>query len=315
MDHKHDQISPISTLLPAITDINSVVDSASSSPPLNSDPNQSNCHGVLYTAALSIPAALFIVYLGFYLKKNVKKLSHRRSHVMIAYYVLLWLSAVLNLVWCSLQAWQCTSGKEVSWNLLSLLTESGSLCLEISLIAFLLQENYATGLETLAHTFMVSGLIVGADMLLKVICLCSVFAIFVFGFGVPLFMDGETTHSVKWGMWTFDEILLTCAYGYILFVHYSKWRDKLPPRPAFYNYAVVMFMIHGTGLFACALGASSVGFGLWLYSFIGICYHTLYLPFLYITFLADFFQEEDLLLDNAYYSEMRDAGFFDSDWE
>ncbi|KAJ0789978.1 putative transmembrane protein TP [Helianthus annuus] len=307
MDHKHDQISPISTLLPAITDINSVVDSASSSPPLNSDPNQSNCHGVLYTAALSIPAALFIVYLGFYLKKNVKKLSHRRSHVMVAYYVLLWLSAVLNLVWCSLQAWQCTSGKEVSWNLLSLLTESGSLCLEISLIAFLLQENYATGLETLAHTFMVSGLIVGADMLLK--------AIFVFGFGVPLFMDGETTHSVKWGMWTFDEILLTCAYGYILFVHYSKWRDKLPPRPAFYNYAVVMFMVHGTGLFACALGASSVGFGLWLYSFIGICYHTLYLPFLYITFLADFFQEEDLLLDNAYYSEMRDAGFFDSDWE
>lgn len=26
------------------------------------------------------------------------------------------------------------------------------------------------------------------------------------------------------------------------------------------------------------------------YSFIGFCYHTLYLPFLYITFLGDFFQ-------------------------
>ncbi|XP_076903106.1 protein CANDIDATE G-PROTEIN COUPLED RECEPTOR 2-like [Bidens hawaiensis] len=271
-----------------------------------SDYNQGNCHGLVYTAALSIPAALFIVYLGFYLNKNVKKLSHRRSHVMIAYYLLLWLSAVLNLAWCSLQAWQCTSGKEVSWNLLSLLTESGSLCLEISLIAFLLQENYATGLETLAHTFMISGLIVGVDILLKAI---------VFGFGVPLFMDGETTHGGKWGMRTFDELLLTCTYGYILFVHYSKWRDKLPPRPAFYNYAVIMFMVHATGLFACALGVSSVGFGIWLYSFIGICYHTLYLPFLYITFLADFFQEEDLLLDNAYYSEMRDAGFFDADWE
>ena len=80
-----------------------------------------------------------------------------------------------------------------------------------------------------------------------------------------------------------------------------------------------------------------------LYSFVVICYHTLYLPFVYVTFLADFFQvnnklllwfitvkdcfffcqwydfnifqEEDLLLDTAYYSEMKDAGFFDSEWE
>lgn len=299
-------LPPIPSVLSDITDIQSHKES-SSSPPSYSHYNQSSCHGVFYTAALSIPAALFILYLGFHLKKNIKKLSHRRSHVMIAYYVLLWFSAILNLAWCSLQAWQCTSGKEISWNLLSLLTESGTLCLEISLVAFLLQENYASGLETLAHTFMISGLIVGADILLK--------GIFVFGFHVPLFMDGETTHSGKWGMWTFDELLLTCTYGYILFVHYSKWRDKLPPRPAFYNYVVIMFMVHGVALFSCALAASGVGFGLWLYSFTGICFHTLYLPFLYITFLADFFQEEDLLLDNAYYSEMRDAGFFDSDWE
>jgi hypothetical protein len=26
-------------------------------------------------------------------------------------------------------------------------------------------------------------------------------------------------------------------------------------------------------------------------------------------------QEEDFLLDNAYYSEMKDAGFFDAEWE
>ncbi|GJZ78396.1 transmembrane protein adipocyte-associated 1 [Tanacetum coccineum] len=372
----------------------------------SSSSSSDDCHGVFYTLVLSIPAALFILYLAFYLNKNVKKLNHRRSFVMLAYYLLLWLSALLNLAWCSLQclfdlnmlglagkyfvscrdvvfdqlqshlslswprriphwfwrggmlcsldnigltmtqrvlglimgrfhdnfavkrrelavhssllhleifmvliqqAWQCTSGKAVSWNLLSLLTESGILCLEISLVAFLLQENYASGLETLAHTFMVSGLIVGVDILLK--------AIFVFGFHVPLFMDGATASGGKWGMWTFDELLLASTYGYILFVHYSKWRDKLPPRPAFYNYVVIMFVVNGVALFACALAASGVSFGLWLYTFIGICYHTLYLPFLYITFLSDFFQEEDLLLDNAYYSEMRDAGFFDSDWE
>lgn len=57
----------------------------------------------------------------------------------------------------------------MAWNLLSLFTTSGMLCLEISLLAFLLQEDYASGLDALAHNFMVSGIIVGVDMLLKVI--------------------------------------------------------------------------------------------------------------------------------------------------
>lgn len=175
--------------VPAITDLH--YHQESSSPSSNSYYNQTNCHGILYTAALSILAALFVLYLGFHLKKNIKKLNHRRSHVMIAYYLLLWFSAILNLTWCCLQAWQCTPEKKISWNLLSLVTESGTLCLEISLVAFLLQENYASGLETLAHTFSISGLIVGADILLK--------AIFVFGFHVPLFMDGETSNGGKWG--------------------------------------------------------------------------------------------------------------------
>lgn len=66
------------------------------------------------------------------------------------------------------QAWQCAPGKEIAWNLLSLFTTAGMMCLEISIVAFLLQENYATGLETLAHTFMVSGIFVGVDIFLKV---------------------------------------------------------------------------------------------------------------------------------------------------
>ncbi|XP_071731554.1 protein CANDIDATE G-PROTEIN COUPLED RECEPTOR 2-like [Rutidosis leptorrhynchoides] len=293
--------------IPSITDIDHDDHHATSASLSSSPLSQTNCHGLWYTIILSIPAVLFVLYLGFHLKKNIKKLRNRRSHVMITYYVLLWFSATLNLAWCSLQVWQCVPGKELSWNLLSLLTSLGTLCLEISLVAFLLQESYASGLETLAHTFIVSGVIVGADILLKAIC--------VFGFHVPLFIDGETTHRGKWGLWALDELLLTCTYGYILFVHYSKWRDKLPPRPSFYNYVVVMFVVTGIALFGCGFASLGVGFGLWLYNFMVICYHTLYLPFVYVTFLADFFQEEDLLLDNAYYSEMKDAGFFDSDLE
>lgn len=52
--------------------------------------------------------------------------------------------------------------------------------------------------------------------------------IFMFGFGVPLFHDVEIAHRGKWGVWFTHKLLLAAAYGYILFVHFSKWRDKLP---------------------------------------------------------------------------------------
>lgn len=76
-----------------------------------------------------------------------------------------------------------------------------------------------------------------------------------------------------------------------------------------------MFIFSAITLFACGLAGIGAGLGNWLYDFTVLCYHSLYLPFLYATFLADFFQEEDFLLDNAYYSEMKDAGFFDAEWE
>ena len=71
-----------------------------------------------------------------------------------------------------IQAWECTPGKELAWNILSLFTTSGMLFLEVSLIAFLLQGNYVGGLEDLTRPFGLSSLIVGLDLLLKVF-LCS----------------------------------------------------------------------------------------------------------------------------------------------
>lgn len=67
------------------------------------------------------------------------------------------------------QYWQCTLGRELSWNLLTLLTTSGLLFLEISLVAFLLQGNQASGLEALTRTFVISGVIVAVDVFLKVL--------------------------------------------------------------------------------------------------------------------------------------------------
>ncbi|KAJ4760095.1 Transmembrane protein adipocyte-associated 1 [Rhynchospora pubera] len=266
----------------------------------------SDCHGILYNLALIIPTLLFVVYLGSQARRSYARLTYGRSHIMIAYYALLWLVTIFNLLWCLLQTWQCTSGKEFSWNMLSLITNSGLLFLEISLIAFMIQGNNASGVETLTRTFVVSGVIICADLLLKVI--------YVFGFGLPLFID--SSHSrVKWGLWTVHKLLLTSVYGFILFMHHSKWRERLPARPAFYNYICAMLLLNAVSLFGCVLLGNGAGFGLWLYNLATVCYHSLYLPLLYVTFLADFFQEEDLRLENVYYSEMKDAGFFDADWD
>ncbi|XP_028763471.1 transmembrane protein adipocyte-associated 1 homolog [Neltuma alba] len=268
----------------------------------------SNCNGFWYDAFLVVPSVLFVLYLAVHAKKNLKKLYNGGSYVMKSCYALLWVATLLNLAWCLFQAWQCSPGKDVAWNFLSLLTASGILCLEISMMAFLLKDNYMNGIETLAHTFLVSGIIVVVDTLLK--------AIYVFGFGVPLFnRDVGSLHKIKWGLLIIHKLLLAAAYGFILFVHFSKWREKLPPRPAFYNYVVAMFVFSSIALFACGLAVVGAGLGSWIYDLTVLCYHSLYLPFLYVTFLEDFFQEEDFLLDNAYYSEMRDAGFFDADWE
>lgn len=175
-------------------------------------------------------------------------------------------------------------------------------------MAFLFQGNYVSGLEALTKTFVVSGLVIGLDLLLK--------AIYLFGFGIPLFIDSnDHTHPVKWNLWVVHRLVLTAVYGFILFMYHSKWRERLPARPAFYNYIAVMFSLNALALFACALTGSGASFGFWLYGGTIVCYHALYLPLLYVTFLADFFQEEDLHLENVYYSEMKDAGFFDADWE
>jgi len=68
-----------------------------------------------------------------------------------------------------MQTWECSPGKEFAWNLLSLFTTSGMLFLEVSLLAFLFQGNSTSGLEALTRTFGISGIIVGFDILLKVI--------------------------------------------------------------------------------------------------------------------------------------------------
>lgn len=73
-------------------------------------------------------------------------------------------------------------------------------------MAFLLQENCATGLQTLPHTFLVSGLIVGVDMLLKVFLAVEVLVFpclnFIFPISVCLCM-----HVHLWFLMTVKHLL------------------------------------------------------------------------------------------------------------
>lgn len=77
-------------------------------------------------------------------------------------------------------------------------------------------------------------------------------AIFIFGFRVPLFINAESTHQGKWSILFIHTLVLSAVYCYILFVHYSKWRDKLPRefKPFFYIKPFLLISFRFPYLFA-----------------------------------------------------------------
>ncbi|KAM0840391.1 hypothetical protein ACQ4PT_059695 [Festuca glaucescens] len=52
--------------------------------------------------------------------------------------------------------------------------------------------------------------------------------IYVFGFGVPLFIDAGQGTGGKWGLWILHKLVLTGIYGVIILMYHSSWRDRLP---------------------------------------------------------------------------------------
>lgn len=65
----------------------------------------------------------------------------------------------------------------------------------------------------------------------------------------------------------------------------------------------------------CVVGAVLIGShvvaGYCVYGAATWLYYALYPPLVYVTFLAEFFADEQLDLDLMYYSEMREAGFLE----
>jgi hypothetical protein len=73
---------------------------------------------------------------------------------------------------------------------------------------------------------------------LALVCFCNesyiviVFflqAVYLFGFGIPLFIDSsDHSHRMKWSLWVIHRLVLTAVYGLIMFMYHSKWRERLP---------------------------------------------------------------------------------------
>ena len=100
-------------------------------------------------------------------------------------------------------------------------------------------------------------------------------------------------------------------YAGITVLPYTAYRDMLPARPAFYRYAGALLALYGAGTMAAVLVAGGAEWGYCLAGLVNFLYYVGYPPLLYLTFLADFFREDEFELESAYYSEMRDAGYFD----
>jgi hypothetical protein len=135
-----------------------------------------------YNIALIIPPLVFVLFMVSQARRSINKLTHARSSIIASYYAVLWVVALLNLLWYLLQVWQDSSGQATAWNVLSLVTRFGMLLLEVSVLVFLLQGSYVSGWDALMHTLILSTTI---DTITKVI--------YIFGFGVPLFVDNNDT--------------------------------------------------------------------------------------------------------------------------
>lgn len=261
-----------------------------------------------YDLAIGLPTAAFLVFLAWGFRHSAKKLRRSGSNIMTTYYCFLWGVSLLNLIRCCTQIAQTEEGgRHVLWNLLWLLTRFGMVLLEVSVVVFLLQGYSASGLEALIRTLAISSAIALFESIIMLI--------YIFGVNVPLFMfskDADADMSwAKWSFWLLHHLAFLLVYLLILVVPYTQWRDLLPAKPSFYRYVAALFLLSLTAVLGSIFIGSHVTAGYCVYGVASFLYYAAYPPLLYWTFLAEFFADDELDLELRYYSEMREAGYFE----
>eukprot|EP00854_Cymbomonas_tetramitiformis_P004195 gene4195-5171_t len=195
---------------------------------------------------------------------------------MATYYAFLWLVCILNLLRASIEIWEANpKGHYTLWNVLWLTARGGMLFLEVSVVVFLAQGYLVSSRKALIRTLVISSVVALVDSFFKVL--------FIWVWRINLF--GATT---------------------------DEWRDRLPARPSFYRYVLFLVILDFVAFLGAIMLAAGATQGYCLYGICAWVYYAFYPPILYMTFLAEFFQDTDDE-ESAYYSEMKDAGYFEDE--
>ena len=82
------------------------------------------------------PSIGVCVIYGIASEEEHQQFNSRPPSIIASYYAVLWVVALLNLLWCLLQVWQDSPGQATAWNVLSRVTRFGMLLLEVSVLVF-----------------------------------------------------------------------------------------------------------------------------------------------------------------------------------
>lgn len=160
-------------------------------------------------------------------------------------------------------------------------------------------------LQALLQTSVISGGAALVDAVIKIL--------YIFAFHIQLYLY-DATGDMRWSKWSFwfmHSLLAVLCYTAILVLPFTPWRDILPAKASFYRYALCLLLGYLTmGVGSLLIGAK-VAAGYCVYGSAMWLYYAAYPALVYLTFLAEFFSDEQLDIDMMYYSEMRDAGCFD----
>ncbi|KAK3282570.1 hypothetical protein CYMTET_9700 [Cymbomonas tetramitiformis] len=259
---------------------------------------------------LGLPTLLFTIFLAVKAKAAVNKLVRSQSHIMATYYAFLWLVCILNLLRASIEIWEANpKGHYTLWNVLWLTARGGMLFLEVSVVVFLAQGYLVSSRKALIRTLVISSVVALVDSFFKVL--------FIWVWRINLF--GATTDEVtagsgwnKWMFWGAHTLIYLIIYMCILALPHTRWRDRLPARPSFYRYVLFLVILDFVAFLGAIMLAAGATQGYCLYGICAWVYYAFYPPILYMTFLAEFFQDTDDE-ESAYYSEMKDAGYFEDE--
>ena len=117
----------------------------------------------------------------------------------------------------------------------------------------------------------------------------------------------------KWGFWLANSLFFIAVYTGLLLLPLTPWRALLPAKDMFHHYVRALCALNVMAAVGAIMIGKHAAAGYCVFGVTNMLYYTSYAPLLYFTFLASFFQSDEVDLENYYYSEMREAGFLDND--